>query len=231
MGRRDDILNHIDENFLTGDYDITSSTVIPSTNDLGFGRKGKTVNAAVLYADMRHSSAMVEQQSGRAAARIYQSYQFAMADIARANGANIRSYDGDRIMALFPRVDGSDNKGCMNAVTAGKQMVWFFHDELKNRLRGYAIPLDCGVGIAFGQILAVRVGLGSSSDNSDVVWVGRAANIAAKLSDRGRYPNYIYVDQETRNRVSSGTKWKTRRLSFAGDRFKVYSTRDRLKFN
>ena len=231
MGRKDDILNHIDSNFLRGDYEITSSTTIPSTNDLGFGRRGKAVNAAVLYADMRHSSAMVERHSGQAAARIYQSYQFAMADIARANGADIRSYDGDRIMALFPRVDGSDNKGCVNAVTAGKQMAWFFHNELKNRLRGYAIPLDCGIGIAFGQILAVRVGVRSGSDNSDVVWVGRAANIAAKLSDRGHNPNYIYVDQEIHNRASSGTKWKHRRLSFAGDRFKVYSTRDRLEFN
>ena len=231
MGRKEDILNHINDNFLQGDYEITPSDVIPSTNDLGFGRKGKAVNAAVLYADMRHSSAIVDRQSGQAAAKIYQSYQFAMADIARANGADIRSYDGDRIMALFPRVDGSDNKGCMNAVKAGKEMAWFFHNILKRRLRGFAIPLDCGIGIAFGPILAVRIGLGSSSDNSDVVWVGRAANIAAKLSDRGRHPNYVYVDHEIRNRVASGVKWKTRRLSFAGDRFKVYSTRDHLEID
>ena len=229
MGRKDDILEHI-EGFLIGDYEIASLNRIPTVNELGYGRMGKEFSAAALYADMRHSSAIVERHTMQAAARIYKSYQFAMADIIRHNGGEIRSYDGDRVMALFHPSDKGDNSACVNAVKAGREMAWFFHTVLKNRLGGFAIPLDCGIGIAFGQMLAIRAGLRSNPDSNDVIWVGRAANIAAKLSDRGHRPNYIYVDQEIRNRVG-GVKWKKRRLRFANNRFKVYSTRDRLEFD
>ena len=241
---KDDIMKRIDT-YIEGEYDIKNTRKIPTAQDLGFGRYGRIIETAILYADLRGSSEVTERHRRHTTARIFKSFLDAMARIARSHDGEIRSYDGDRIMVVFPPDPSGKNAVCNIAVQTGMEMAWFFDEVLTHRLRRYDNSLDFGVGIAFSPMLAVRVGLGRNPDNNDIIFIGRAANLAAKLSDKAKSPNYIWIDQEIHRRLGDEWKyvdpqasrrkkrpmWKHRTLNFAGVKRNTYATRYRYELN
>ena len=168
-----------------------------------------------------------------------------MARIARNHNGEIRSFDGDRLMVVFPPDRSSENTSCDTAVQTGMEMAWFFKNTLVPKLRRYDDSLNFGIGIAYSPMLAVRAGLSRNPDNNDMVFIGRAANLAAKLSDRGRQPNYIWIDEEIHRRLDDEWKyddpdkprqsrksmWKSRKINFAGKSRNVFSTNYVSEFN
>ena len=244
MGLKGDIVNRIDT-YIQGEYDIKNTRKIPTAQDLGFRRHGRIVKTAILYADLRGSSEVTERHRGYTTARIFKSFLYAMARIARSHDGEIRSYDGDRIMVVFPPDASNENAVCDVAVRTGMEMAWFFDKILVPKLKRYDDSLDFGIGIAFSPMLAVRVGLSRNPDNNDIVFIGRAANLAAKLSDKAKSPNHIWIDHETYRRLDNVWKyvdsqasrrnrrsmWKDRTLNFAGDRRGVYATSYRYELS
>ena len=244
MGLKDDIVNRIDT-YIQGEYDIQDTRRIPTAQDLGFRRHGRIVETAILYADLRGSSEVTERHRRHTTARIFKSFLYAMARIARSHGGEIRSFDGDRIMVVFPPDPSDENAVCDTAVKSGTEMAWFFDEVLVPKLRRYDGSLDFGIGIAFSPMLTVRVGLSRNPDNNDIIFIGRAANLAAKLSDKAKSPNYVWIDHETYRRLDDVWKyddpgvsrrnrrslWRGRTLNFAGGRRNVYATRYKYEFN
>ena len=244
MGLKDDIVRRIDT-YTQGDYDIKKTRKIPTAQDLGFRRHGRIIETAILYADLRGSSEVTERHRRHTTARIFKSFLYAMARIARSHEGAIRSYDGDRIMVVFPPDPSGGNAACSVAAQTGLEMAWFFKEVLIPKLRRYDNALDFGVGIAFSPMLAVRVGLGRNPDNNDIIFIGRAANLAAKLSDKAKSPNYIWIDQEIHRRLGDEWKyvdpqasrrgrrpiWTSRKLNFAGGKRDAYATRHTHELN
>ena len=244
MGLKDDIIKQVNK-YTKGNYDITNTRSIPSAKDLGFGNKGRIIRAPILYADLRRSSEVTERHRRQTTAKIFKSFLYAMAQIARSRGGEIRSFDGDRIMVIFPPTRGDQKAACNRSVRTGMEMAWFFNDILRPKLSGYNDSLDCGIGIAFSEMLVVRVGLKRQPYNNDIVLIGRAANLAAKLSDKGRKPNYLWIDHETYKRldkesiqnVQTGRRlskqpiWKPRDFKFAGKQLKVFSSKQLRSFS
>ena len=238
MGLKADITERIDA-YIQNNYSITSTRRIPSAEDLSYLNSGRTIESPILYADLRDSSGMTERHRRPTTAKIFKSFLYAMARIARNHGGEIRSYDGDRVMVIFPSSRPDENVACDVAVQTGMEMAWFFDEVLRRKLRGYDSSLDCGIGIAFSTMLAVRAGLSRNPDNNDIVFIGRAANLAAKLSDKAKRPNYIWIDHETYRRLDDVWKyddplvsrrnrrpmWKPRTLNFAGAKRDTYATR------
>jgi hypothetical protein len=46
--------------FFNGNYDVTSSYVIPDVKDLEFGKKGRELGLAMMFIDIRESTKIVE---------------------------------------------------------------------------------------------------------------------------------------------------------------------------
>ena len=244
MGLKDNIIKQVNK-YINDKYDITRTRSMPSAKDLGFGNNGRMIQAPILYADLRGSSEVTERHRRPTTARVFKSFLYSMAQIARNRHGEIRSFDGDRIMVIFPPIKGDQKAACARAVQAGMEMAWFFNDVLRPKLNKHDDSLDCGIGIAFSEMLVVRVGLKRQSDNNDIVLIGRAANLAAKLSDKGRKPNYLWIDQETHKRLNNELKydtqsnrrtsrqpiWKSRDYKFAGKQLKVFSSKKLRSFN
>lgn len=237
MGLKDDIIKQINT-YINGKYSITRTRSVPSAKDLGFGNNGRMIQAPILYADLRGSSEVTERHRRPTTARVFKSFLYSMAQIARNRDGEIRSFDGDRIMVIFPPIRGDQRAACTRAVQAGMEMAWFFNDVLRPKLNKHDSFLDCGIGIAFSEMLVVRVGLKRKDDNNDIVLIGRAANLAAKLSDRGKKPNYLFIDREiyrqlgdelkyetsTRSKSIKKLVWKSKDIKFAKKQLTVYST-------
>jgi class 3 adenylate cyclase len=152
--------------------------VVPAPSDLKLGNDAVKLNATVLYADMNGSTNLVDTHTATTAAEVYKIYMACTARIIKNAGGTITAYDGDRIMGLFI----GDYKNTTAAKTA-LQINWavkhIVNPSLKAQYGNDAYQMNHGIGVDTSTILAARIGV---RNDNDVVWVGRAANYAAKLT-------------------------------------------------
>jgi adenylate cyclase len=163
------------------DWKPRKSSTIPKTADIGLTTGDAVrVDATWLYADLRDSSGLVQRHSAEVAATCIGAFLRCASHIIRQRKGAIRSFDGDRVMGIFQTAN--------SAVLAGQQICGAVEDVLRPSLNLRFPQLtksggwyaDVGIGVAWGEALMVRGGV---RGNNDLVSVGAAANIAAKLSD------------------------------------------------
>lgn len=175
---------------------------VPEPTDLKLGNDAAKLDATVLYADMNGSTKLVDAHSPTTAAEVYKSYMVCTARIIKNAGGTITAYDGDRIMGIFI----GDRKNSTAAKTA-LQINWavshIVNPALKTQYGTNAYQLSHVIGIDTSSILAARIGV---RNDNDIVWVGRAANYAAKLTalDTG---HAVYITGDVFGRLIDTSKY------------------------
>ncbi|WP_422390198.1 adenylate/guanylate cyclase domain-containing protein [Arthrobacter sp. N1] len=166
---------------LRAPWAITDGRVVPTTEDIVMKNGGRRVDATYLYADLAGSSKMANTLHDEAAAKIIRAYINTASRILRNFGGEIRSFDGDRVMAIFMSADKETK-----AVRAALAINWAVFEVLRPMIKenwsdgGNFANITHGIGIDTGQALIVRGGV---RDHNDLISVGRAPNRAAKLSE------------------------------------------------
>ena len=164
---------------------------VPDPDDLALKNVGVELDATVLYADLAGSTKMVRRKRDEVAAEIYKSYLYCASKIIRARGGTITAYDGDRVMGVFiGKTKNTDAaKSGLQINYACKKIVM---PKYKKKFPETTYRLKQRVGIDTSKLLVARTGIRGSND---LVWVGNAANNAAKMAafDPG-YPTYITED-------------------------------------
>ena len=155
------------------------------------GNDAVKIDAAVLYADMDGSTALVDNYYDWFAAEVYKAYLHCAAKIIRAEGGHIRSYDGDRVMGIFI----GDSK-CTDAARCGLKINYavkqIINPAIAERFPKSPYEVKQVVGIDTSSLFAARTGIRGSND---LVWVGRAANYAAKLTEQSSWtPTWITAE-------------------------------------
>lgn len=163
---------------------------VPEPEDVKLGNDAVTLDGTVLYADLAESTTMVNSFTNRFAAKVYKSFLLSACRMIRNCGGSITAFDGDRVMAVFIG-DGKNSA----AAKAALQINWskgMINEEIKATYPKTTFVLKHVVGIDTSPLFVARTGIRGSND---LVWVGRAANYAAKLSnvDNG-YPSLITGD-------------------------------------
>ena len=157
-----------------------SGRVVPEPDDLALRNDAVALDGTVLYADLDESTDLVNKKKPEFAAEIYKAFLGCAARIIRAEGGEITGYDGDRIMAVF--IGGRKNS---NAARAGLKINYavlkIINPALERQYPNNRYTVKHQVGIDTSQLLVARTGIRGAND---LVWVGRAANYAAKLSAR-----------------------------------------------
>lgn len=176
MGLKEDIISFCGEIFRSNWVHV-DGRVVPETKDLALSNHGKTISAAVLYADLDQSTTLVDKFKAELCAEIYKAFLRSASRIISSETGSIRSFDGDRVMGVFMG-DGC----CNNAVRAAMKINWAVKNALNPALKSVYnnMPeIKHTVGVDFSDLLVVRAGM---RDSNDLVWVGKAANHAAKLN-------------------------------------------------
>lgn len=190
MGRKDDLEYAVD-GIVFAEMDTRRGYTVPTSETVKLSNGGVYIEAAYLYADMADSTGLARYHTAETSAKIIKAFLSAATRILRHHDGEIRSYDGDRVMAIFIGDDGSTR-----AVRAALEIKWAvdnivrpslrlaLHDEYnENRWK-----LSHRTGIDYGSALIARAGV---RNNSDLVSIGDAPNIAAKLSDQKGYRTFI----------------------------------------
>jgi class 3 adenylate cyclase len=145
----------------------------------------------VLYADLVGSTALVDGKNWYFAAEIYKSYLHCVAKLVRNEGGDITSYDGDRLMGVF--VGGGQSTSAARCALKIKYAVeHIVNPAIAAGYQNATYRAKHVVGIDTSKIHAARTGV--RGDN-DLVWVGRAANYAAKLTQL-RQGQATWITQE-----------------------------------
>jgi class 3 adenylate cyclase len=173
---------------------------VPGTDDLPLKNLAVELDATVLYADLVSSTKMVKGQKDWFAAEVYKSYLYCAAKIIRVRGGIVAAYDGDRVMGVF--IGDSKNS---DAAKCGLQINWASKNIVAAKI-AKTYPKSTFVfkqraGIDTSKLFVTRTGIRGSND---LVWVGNAANSAAKLAALDpRYQTYITADVYKRLREAS----------------------------
>lgn len=186
MSFKDDCTTAV-RNIVKTDFNTRFARVVPTTENVQ-QKDGAVyvIDAVYVYADMADSTGMATTFAAEDAAKIIRSYLHAVSRVLRDRGGEIRSFDGDRVMAIFMG-DGAADKAVDAALRITSVVKDIVHDELLTYCESYRdhwVKSDWRVrhrtGIDIGTALIVRAGV---RGNSDLVSIGDSPNIAAKLSD------------------------------------------------
>jgi class 3 adenylate cyclase len=179
MTLSDDLATYVEATFRTR-WKTRQGQVVPDPEDLALSNDAvEFERATVLYADLSGSTSMVDSKTWSFAAEIYKAFLYCAARLITDGGGEITAYDGDRIMAIFIDARQSTNatKCALKINYATKNVIM---PALKNQYPETSFTLRHVVGIDTSSIRAARTGV---RGGNDLVWVGRAANYAAKLTE------------------------------------------------
>ena len=179
MSLKDDLIAEVTNTFKKA-WAVEETVAVPDPEDLRLNAnhaKDLTL-ATVLYADLDGSTNMVDTKKWEFSAEVYKSYLRCASEIIRDEGGVITGYDGDRVMAIFTG-DSKNTSAVRCALKINFAVLQIIQPALENQYSGTEFKLKHVVGIDTSQLRAARVGV--RGDN-DLVWIGRAANYAAKLA-------------------------------------------------
>lgn len=182
-------------------WQTRKGTKVPEPEDIKLGNDAVLLDGTVLYADMADSTVLVTGYKDWFAAEVYKCYLVAACHIIRNNSGVIIAFDGDRVMAVYI----SDSKNSSAAKTA-LQLNWVvieINAALKAAYPNSAFQLRHSVGIDTSSLFVAKTGIRNSND---LVWVGRAANYAAKLSCISDTGYSAFITEPVFNALSEDTK-------------------------
>ncbi|WP_321900034.1 adenylate/guanylate cyclase domain-containing protein [Paraburkholderia heleia] len=178
------------ETMLSGDFTITvtQTNTVPHSDDGAITfpnldskeQACKIVETCVLFIDIRRSTELNLRHRPHTVAKLYSSFVRCMVRCAEQFHGHVRGIIGDRVMVMFDQNNCFSNAihtaAAMNSVSQYIINRHFKHGEV-----------ECGIGIDHGRMLATKTGFrrhGVQRHNyRSLVWLGRPANVASKLTD------------------------------------------------
>jgi uridylate cyclase len=153
-------------------------TKVPEPSSLKLANDAVKLDGTILYADLAGSTVLVDTKKKYFAAEIYKTYLHCAAKIIRAENGSVTAYDGDRIMGVFID-DGRDDRAVRAALKINQARVKIINPAISTQYKDSTYKVGHSVGVDRSSLFIARTGV--RGDN-DLVWVGRAANYAAKLA-------------------------------------------------
>src|SRR6266567_1302175 len=179
MSLKEDLTIEVKATF-RAQWEAQSTTNVPAPENLKLNANhAKDLETAtVLYADLDGSTNMVDMYDWQFSAEVYKTYLRCASQIMKSEGGSITAYDGDRAMAVF-----TGELKNTSAVRCALKINWAVEEIIRPALKvqypSTNFILKHVIGVDTSQLRTARIGV--RGDN-DLVWIGRAANYAAKLT-------------------------------------------------
>ncbi len=190
------------DNVLATKWDRRDGEAVPASEDVKHDNGAVDLEGTVLYADLAESTSLVQGYKDWFAAEVYKTYLLTASELIKNNKGTITAFDGDRVMGVFV-----GNRKNSDAAKCALQINYMVLKELNPRIRKRypttSFELQHAVGIDTSKLMAARTGVWGSND---LVWVGRAANYAAKLCGLRDNAYASFITSEVHNRLDEESK-------------------------
>lgn len=219
MGVTEDVQERV-RTILGSAWNESKSEEVPNTERVSLTNGAVEIEAAFLYADLAGSTDLQKDYAKSFSAKALRMYLGGSSAIIRHFGGDIKSFDGDRVMGVF-----TGGRKCNDSVRAAFMINWMVREVMnplieerqKNSNRKAWVARH-GIGIDVGTTMVARAGVRNSvgeTTHNDLIFVGRAPNVAAKLSslrDDGDGPivitNEVYslLAENQKKKLTSGSE-------------------------
>ncbi|RKH01750.1 adenylate/guanylate cyclase domain-containing protein [Corallococcus sp. CA053C] len=176
MPLSDDLHSEVTSIFKTS-WERREGRLVPEPESVTLGNDAVELDATVLYADLAESTQLVDTKKALFAAEIYKSYLICASRVIKSEGGTITAFDGDRVMGVFIG-DNKNSSAARSALKINYAVRKIINPALKAQYPSDDYEVRQAVGVDTSKLLVARTGIRGSND---LVWVGRAANYAAKL--------------------------------------------------
>ncbi len=166
-------------------FEYSISSKVPSLSDCdltyesGETKKGKCIETCVLFVDIRNSVELTRKHDTETMGRIYTAFTKGVLNTAREYNGYVRNIIGDRVMVVFPVNDCFIN--AVNCAITINHISHMINEIFSN------VDFHCGIGIDYGEMQVIKVGIErkgeENAENKGLVWVGKPANLASRLTD------------------------------------------------
>jgi class 3 adenylate cyclase len=195
-------------------WEAETTTGVPDPGDLRLNANhAKDLETAtVLYADLDGSTNMVDNFDWRFSAEVYKTYLRCAAQAIASEDGVITAYDGDRVMAVFTG-DYKNTSAVRCAMKINYAVLHIVQPALEAQYPSRGFTLKHVVGVDTSRLRTARIGV--RGDN-DLVWIGRAANYAAKLTTLSEKPTWITkavydkMNKEVKYAANGSDMWELR---------------------
>ncbi len=198
-----DILAEV-ESILRARWQLDSARTVPELERVKLkGNHGVQIEGTVLYADMADSTKLVDEFKAEFAAELYKSFLYGACKVISAEEGEVTAFDGDRVMAVF--MGERKNTNAARCALKINYLVRQINGAIAAQYSKTSYKLAHTIGIDTSKLLVAKTGI---RDYNDLVWVGAAANYAAKMAafnDPG-YPTYI--SEATYKKLNESAKFK-----------------------
>ncbi len=185
----DQLLKRVREIFRE-QWKTVNAQKVPEAADVPLGNQAKKLEAVVLYADLRDSSLLVRNYNKFFAAEVYKTYLYCAARVIQYLGGQITAFDGDRVMGVFIG-DTKNSTAAKCGLRINYAVTKIVQPALEKQYPNAEFKVKHTVGIDRSELWVARTGIRGSND---LVWVGNAANRAAKLSEQEGPATWITSD-------------------------------------
>jgi len=139
---------------------------------------GETIQAALLYADLRGFTALSESHPPAAVIAVLDAWFDRIAGAVHAFGGEVLKFIGDGVLAIFPVTGETPRRACdaaLRAVAAAR--VGMAHLDQERQRQGLP-SLPFGAALHLGEMLWGNIG---AADRLDFTAIGPAVNLVSRL--------------------------------------------------
>lgn len=196
----------LNEQFIQFDIDEIPDIENKPNSRLTHGNTGFLGEFTFLYVDMRGSSSFTNEHRLQTITKIYKAYHHCMVECIKVFSGQVRSFDGDRVLAVF-----AGKSKLNNAINCAMKMVGCRYDLLQPKINETFSndKFSLGIGIATGTAMVSKAGIGYDKNTRDLIWIGDSPNLGAKLSDVADSPNSIYICKTSFEKLSDSNRFTT----------------------
>lgn len=161
----------------------------------GFSLGGRTMNATIMFADIRSFTTYTEQHEAADVVELLNSYfETIFVPISR-HGGIVNQIVGDGLMALFGTLEKRSDFQT-HAVVAAMEMVTVLEEFNQKRAAQSKARINIGIGIATGTVIA---GYAGTQHRATYTCVGDTVNLASRIESHTKVVGCpLLIDAETR---------------------------------
>lgn len=211
MAFKDDIQTRMSQ-ILDEPWASRNGEAVPKTEDVALKNGAVRMEAAFLYADLADSTLLQKRYKDTFSSKVIRMYLAGASSIIREYGGHIKSFDGDRVMGVFP-----GKAKCNKAVLAAFAIQWLVEEVINpllkqhlERTQSISWQVSHGVGIDVGETFITRAGVRNTSGqttHNDLIFTKKAPNVAAKLSAlRGDEEGPLTITREVFSKLNASQK-------------------------
>jgi len=139
---------------------------------------GQPIEAAILFADLRHFTDLSERLSGEQMITLLNDYFESVISPVEAHGGEVLKLIGDGILAIFPLTRGGPRPMCFAALAAARSAFAEFAEVNRRREAAGETVVRFGITLHLGTVIYGNIG---GASRLDFTVIGPAVNLVSRL--------------------------------------------------